>query len=204
MKLSVALAAAFLAATTTALPAVEEDAAANNAPALQDWGMPIINHIPVPDTRRSSPGLDKVSDNDGDTDKDLDDFGSAVQRRAGRAGAAGGRGRPRPVVITMSHPKNVPDDGRGVDKDDFENFDSELQRRAPRHRPIVDHTPIDRRADAETSSGKPVSDTFWGMPIVDHVPVPDADQDAVAADKRAELESRKEPFPIVDHKPAEP
>ncbi|OAA46784.1 hypothetical protein BBO_03339 [Beauveria brongniartii RCEF 3172] len=129
-----------------------------------------------------------------DHDYDLDGFYS-VERRAGRSG--GNLARPKPIALTLTHPKTITDDGRGVEKSDFENFGEELMRRAGRHRPIVDHTPVERRgADA----GKPVADAFWGMPVVDHVPVPDTRREVAAA----ELESRREPFPIVDHQPVEP
>ncbi|PMB63657.1 hypothetical protein BM221_010398 [Beauveria bassiana] len=246
-------AAAVLAATTTALPAVAEAAA---APPHQNWGMPIINHIPVPGAgRRSSPAaaLDKVTttdnveddddddldgfthavkrrdddvddddddddalddhhgsgsavhhhrrdDHDHDHDDDLDGFDS-VERRAGGRGKGGGDiAHPKPIALTLTHPKTIPDDGRGIEKSDFENFGEELMRRAGRHRPIVDHTPVERRG-RRADAGKPVADAFWGMPVVDHVPVPDTRREVAAA---AELESRREPFPIVDHKPSEP
>ncbi|KAM3498871.1 hypothetical protein MY10362_007831 [Beauveria mimosiformis] len=130
---------------------------------------------------------------DDDHDYDLDGFYS-VERRALRTG--GDLTRPKPISLTLTHPKTI-EDGRGVDKSDFENFGEELMRRAGRHRPIVDHTPVERRrADA----GKPVADAFWGMPVVEHVPVPDTKREVAAA----ELESRREPFPIVDHQPSEP
>lgn len=247
-------AAAVLAATTTALPAVAEAAA---APPHQNWGMPIINHIPVPGAagRRSSPALDKVTTTDNvedDDDDDLDGFthhavtrrdddeyddeddddalddhhgsGAAehhhhrrddhdhdddldgfysVERRAGGRGKGGGDlAHPKPIALTLTHPKTIPDDGRGIEKSDFENFGEELMRRAGRHRPIVDHTPVERRHRRADDAGKPVAEAFWGMPVVEHVPVPDTRREVAAA--AAELESRREPFPIVDHKPSEP
>ncbi|KAF1733588.1 hypothetical protein CRV24_007493 [Beauveria bassiana] len=124
-------------------------------------------------------------------------------RRAGGRGKGGGDlAHPKPIALTLTHPKTIPDDGRGIEKSDFENFGEELMRRAGRHRPIVDHTPVERRHRRADDAGKPVADAFWGMPVVEHVPVPDTRREVAA--EAAELESRREPFPIVDHKPSEP
>ncbi|OAA53703.1 hypothetical protein ISF_08642 [Cordyceps fumosorosea ARSEF 2679] len=159
MKLFATITAACLVATATALPVTAAaDADADAGPARAFWGMPIVDHRPVPDTRR----------------RDV---------------------APRDPKMHIIEKIPVPEERR----------DAEVERR-DRHRPVVDHRPVDRReeaaveadssadAEAHESTDSNIAKAMWGMPIIDHTPVP-------GTRRSAEGERSGRGFPVVDHRP---
>ncbi|KAJ6786660.1 hypothetical protein PWT90_03600 [Aphanocladium album] len=155
MKFCAAVVAVYMAATATALPVSETEVTQK-----QYWGNPIVDHTPVPGTRRRDPVMHIIEK-------------IPVQEH---------RGSPdeEDEAMTANGGEALPgdDETQGLNAGDQEGAQTVARR--SRNRPVVDHRPSDRRqADASASVGAAASagntltdKMFWGMPIIDHTPYP--------------------------------
>ncbi len=192
MKLDAALVAAILAATAHALPApavAVGEAAAAAAPERQAWGMPIIDHTPVPGTRRGVHIIDKIPVPEKRADGDVDEDAAAERRRGvhiidkipvpeKRADDADEDDEPKKSVIfntfaaedegaaakRVAPPSAEEVQQKKKEKALFHALDQDdevatLKRRAL-HQPIVDHTPVPERRQPDEDGGGDIEAYF--------------------------------------------